>query len=27
MSDGDIHSMVIASDYRIPDPTRVWPLL
>lgn len=23
----DIHSMVIASDYRIPDPTRVWPLL
>ena len=21
------HSMVIASDYRIPDPTRVWPLL
>jgi hypothetical protein len=24
---GDIHSMVIASDYRIPDPTRVWPLL
>ncbi|OBA71371.1 fatty-acid--CoA ligase [Mycobacterium sp. 1554424.7] len=27
MSTGDIHSMVIASDYRIPDPTRVWPLL
>ncbi len=27
MSDGDIHSMVIASDYRVPDPTRVWPLL
>ena len=23
----DIHSMVIASDYRVPDPTRVWPLL
>jgi hypothetical protein len=27
MNDGDIHSMVIASDYRIPDPSRVWPLL
>ena len=27
MTDGDIHSMVIASDYRIPDPTKVWPLL
>jgi heme-degrading monooxygenase HmoA len=27
VSDGDIHSMVIASDYRIPDPSRVWPLL
>ncbi|BBZ47815.1 fatty-acid--CoA ligase [Mycobacterium parmense] len=27
MSAGDIHSMVIASDYRVPDPTRVWPLL
>ena len=27
MTTGDIHSMVIASDYRIPDPTRVWPLL
>ena len=27
MNDGDIHSMVIASDYRIPDPTQVWPLL
>lgn len=27
MSTGDIHSMVIASDYRVPDPTRVWPLL
>lgn len=27
MSNGDIHSMVIASDYRIPDPTKVWPLL
>lgn len=26
-TDGDIHSMVIASDYRVPDPTRVWPLL
>jgi hypothetical protein len=24
---GDIHSMVIVSDYRVPDPTRVWPLL
>src|SRR5271166_1272723 len=24
---GDIHSMVIASDYRVPDPTTVWPLL
>ncbi len=23
----DLHSMVIASDYRVPDPTRVWPLL
>lgn len=23
----DIHSMVIATDYRVPDPTRVWPLL
>jgi len=23
----DIHSMVIASDYRVPDPSRVWPLL
>jgi hypothetical protein len=23
----DIQSMVIASDYRVPDPTRVWPLL
>jgi hypothetical protein len=23
----DIHSMVIASDYRVPDPARVWPLL
>jgi heme-degrading monooxygenase HmoA len=23
----EIHSMVIASDYRVPDPTRVWPLL
>ncbi|WP_407687539.1 fatty-acid--CoA ligase [Mycobacterium sp. HUMS_1102779] len=22
-----IHSMVIATDYRVPDPTRVWPLL
>lgn len=21
------HSMVIASDYRVPDPSRVWPLL
>ena len=21
------HSMVIASDYRVPDPERVWPLL
>ena len=27
MSTGDIHSMVIASDYRVADPTRVWPLL
>ena len=27
MNNGDIHSMVIASDYRVPDPTRVWPLL
>ncbi len=27
MTDGDIHSMVIASDYRVPDPTKVWPLL
>jgi heme-degrading monooxygenase HmoA len=26
-SANDIHSMVIASDYRVPDPTRVWPLL
>jgi hypothetical protein len=23
----EIHSMVIASDYRVPDPTRVWPHL
>ncbi|ORB87398.1 fatty-acid--CoA ligase [Mycobacterium kansasii] len=23
----DIHSMVIVSDYRVPDPRRVWPLL
>ena len=27
LTDSDIHSMVIASDYRVPDPTRVWPLL
>lgn len=27
MMNGDIHSMVIASDYRVPDPSRVWPLL
>ena len=31
MTDGavanDIHSMVIASDYRVPDPTKVWPFL
>jgi hypothetical protein len=27
MTTGDLHSMVIASDYRVPDPTRVWPLL
>lgn len=27
MNNGDIHSMVIASDYRVPDPLRVWPLL
>lgn len=27
MTDGDIHSLVIASDYRVPDPSRVWPLL
>jgi len=23
----DLHSMVIASDYRVPNPDRVWPLL
>jgi heme-degrading monooxygenase HmoA len=23
----DVHSMVIASDYRVPNPDRVWPLL
>jgi hypothetical protein len=23
----DMHSMVIASDYRVPDPDQVWPLL
>lgn len=22
-----VHSLVIASDYRVPDPSRVWPLL
>lgn len=27
LSDVYQHSMVIASDYRIPDPTLVWPLL
>jgi len=27
LTSGDIHSLVIASDYRVPDPTRVWPLL
>lgn len=27
MTDGDIHSLVIASDYRIADPSRVWPFL
>jgi hypothetical protein len=27
LTTNDIHSMVIASDYRVPDPTRVWPLL
>ena len=27
MSTGIIQSMVIASDYRVQDPTRVWPLL
>jgi hypothetical protein len=27
MSTNDIHSMVIASDYRVPDPAKVWPLL
>lgn len=27
MNNGDIHSMVIVSDYRVPDPSRVWPLL
>jgi hypothetical protein len=27
LNEGDLHSMVIASDYRVPDPTKVWPLL
>ncbi len=27
MTAPDIHSMVIASDYRVPNPERVWPLL
>ena len=27
MSAADFHSMVIASDYRVPNPERVWPLL
>jgi hypothetical protein len=27
MTTNDIHSMVIASDYRVPDPAKVWPLL
>ncbi|CPR11490.1 acyl-CoA dehydrogenase [Mycobacterium bohemicum DSM 44277] len=27
LSNGNLHSMVIASDYRVPDPSRVWPLL
>ena len=26
-ADPQAHSMVIASDYRVPDPDRVWPLL
>lgn len=27
MNATDIHSMVIVSDYRVPNPDRVWPLL
>lgn len=27
MTTGAIHSMVIASDFRVPDPKRIWPLL
>jgi hypothetical protein len=27
MTNDDIQSLVLASDYRVPDPTRVWPLL
>jgi heme-degrading monooxygenase HmoA len=27
LKDNNIHSMVIASDYRVPDPDRVFPLL
>ena len=27
MTADEIHSMVLASDYRVPDPDRVWPLL
>jgi hypothetical protein len=26
-NDDKVRSLVIASDYRVPDPTRVWPLL
>ncbi|GFG74611.1 fatty-acid--CoA ligase [Mycobacterium botniense] len=27
MKTGETHSMVLASDYRVPNPDRVWPLL
>ncbi len=27
MTNDSLRSLVIASDYRVPDPTRVWPLL
>jgi hypothetical protein len=27
MNSDDLQSLVLASDYRVPDPTRVWPLL